>query len=256
MQLEINQQTIADPATPEKIAEVLRALPANEEAMIVLSKSAEELMQAGGVPADGFVLNYQNTRTGEDWHSSNRAVKLQTVIRVMTHFARDERGWRNIIAWRGTSKPPSWAKWVDVPPGLAALVIFSCIGLPVIAYAIMQGGPGAPQWADLFKAFLAIVAIAGYIQYIDLFFRIIRPRLKMMASSMLGVSIEEEGMPKFSVLFGKTADAEDWTVKQAAGWGTQILVMVLDVTITMLGVIGPVAVICIPLFLIFDALGF
>jgi hypothetical protein len=32
--------------------------------------------------------------------------------------------------------------------------------------------------------------------------------------------------------------------------------MVLDVTITMLGVIGPVAVICIPLFLIFDALGF
>lgn len=256
MKLEINQQMIADPATPEKIVEVLRALPANDEAIIVLSKSAEEVLQAGGVPASGFVLNYQNTRASKDWHSSNRAVKLQTVIRVMASFARDEKSWRSAIRWESARAAPSWAKWFEIPPGLAALVIFSCIGLPVIAYGVMQGGPGAPQWSDLPKAFVAIAAIAGFIQYVDLFFRVIRPRIKMMLSSMLGVQIEEEGMPKFSVLFGKTADAEDWAVNQAAGWGTRILVFALDAAITMIGIIGPVALVCIPTFLILDALGF
>lgn len=256
MKLEINQQTIAEPATPEKIAQVLRALPTEDEAIIVLSKSADEIIQAGGVPADGFVLNYQNTRTNEDWHSSNRAVKMQTVIRVLTGFARDENSWRRAIKWEGARAAPSWAKWFDIPPGLAALVLFSCIGLPAIAYAIMQGGPGAPQWSDLPKAFVAIAAIAGYIQYIDLFFRVIRPRIKMMLSTMLGVAIEEEGKPNFSVLFGKTADAEDWMVNQAAGWGARILVFALDAAIMIVGLIGPVAVVCIPLFLILDALGF
>lgn len=256
MKLEINQQTIADPATPEKVAAVLRALPASDEAIIVLSKSAEEFLQAGGVPASGFVLNYQNTRAGEDWHSANHAVKLQTVIRVMTSFAREEKSWRSAIKWEGARVAPSWAKWFEIPPGLAALVIFSCIGLPAIAYGVVQGGPGAPQWSDLPKAFATIVAIAGFIQYVDLFFRVIRPRLKIMLSSMLGVEIAEEGMPKFSVLFGKTADAEDWTVNQTASWGARILVFALDTVITMLGVIGPVALVCIPMFLILDALGF
>lgn len=256
MKLEINQETIANPATPEKIADALRALPADDEAIIVLSKSAEEFLQAGGVPSDGLVLNYQNARTREDWHSANRAIKMPTVIRVLTSFARNEKSWRSAIKWEGARTVPRWAKWFDVPPGLAALVIFSCLGLPVIAYGVVQGGPGAPQWSDLPKAFMAIAAIAGFIQYVDLFFRVIRPRLKMMLSSMLSVRIEEEGMPKFSVLFGKTADAEDWTVNQTASWGVRILVYGLDAVITMVGIIGPVALVCIPAFLILNALGF
>lgn len=251
MKLEINQQTIADPATPDDIVRAIRALPPNDEAIIVLVQSDAEILQAGGAPSDGFVLNYRNTHTNEDLHSTNRAVKMQTILRVMTSFARGECGWRSAIAWGG-DRTPKWAKWFDFPPGLAALVLFSCIGMPVLAYAVMQGGPGAPQWSDLPKAFVAIAAIAGYIQYIDLFFRVIRPRLKLMLSSMLGVEIAEEGMPKFSVLFGKTADAEDWMVNQTAGLGVRILVYALDAVIMIVGLIGPVAVICILLFLILD----
>lgn len=256
MKLEINQQTMADPATPENIAALLRALPAEDEAIITLWKNESELLQAGGVTSDGFILNYQNTRTGADWSSANRALKLPTIIRVLTSFAREENDWRRVIQWEGARTTPRWAKWFDIPPGLAALVIFSCLGLPVIAYAMMQGEPGAPQWLDLLKAFGAIAAIAGYIQYIDLFFRVIRPRIAIMLATMLGVEIAEAGMPKFSVLFGKTADAEDWTVKQTAGLGVRVLVFVLDAAITIIGVIGPVAIICIPAFLILDALGF
>jgi len=230
----------------------LRALPTEDEAIIVLWKSESEFLQAGGVPSDGFVLNDQNTRTGADWSSANRALQLPTIIRALTSFAREENAWRHVIKWEGMSRAPGWAKWFDVPPGLAALVIFSCLGLPVIAYAAAQGEPGAPQWSDIPKAFAVIAAIAGCIQYVDVFFRAIRPRLKIMPSTMLGVEIAEERTPMFNILFGKTADAEDWRVNQPASWGVRILVYVLDAMITMVGAIGPIALISIPLFLIAD----
>ncbi len=251
MRLEINQQTIADPVTAKQIAETIRDLPKRDESIIVLWKNDEEMLQAGGTLADGFQLNYQNTRSKQDLHSTNRALKTQTVIRTMTDFANGNRAWRSAVGWN-TPQVPSYAKWFDIPPGLAAFVIFTPITLFFLWKASQSGEPGTMPFADAApRALIGIGMIAAYTQYVQVFFQHIRPRLKLAAQRAFGVAIREETASS-DWLGNSTSD--QWEVVGSVAIGKRLLVYATDAALLVAGLVGPVAVIGVPAFLIADVL--
>jgi len=253
MKLEINQQVVADSLNPDNLAQFIRALPQEDEATIALWKSDQEMLQAAGVPASGFVVNYQHTREKCDWTSANQALKMQTVLRALTAFARSEPSWKTMFAWN-TSVTPRWAKWFDIPPGLAALLIFAPITLIALWYSGQSDAPGTmPFHASAPRALVGVTLIAGYTQWVDVFLRYIRPRAKFALMNFFGVNIVES-KPEINILTG-TPISELWDVQGTASLGVRAFVLIADMVILLGGFVGPILVTCVPLFLLAERLG-
>ncbi|MBI5304192.1 MAG: hypothetical protein HY868_18815 [Chloroflexi bacterium] len=252
MKLEINHQVVADPVNPDDLARWMRDLPDDDQVIVVLSRG-NEMLQAAGAPASGFALNYQDLQRKQSWASKNSALKAPTVIRVFMRFARGEWSWRSEVAWQMPATPP-WAKWFDIPPGLAALFIFTPITFVALWFSSRSDAPGTLPFSEAApRALVGIAMIAGYTQYVDIFFRHIRPRVKNALARALGAQIVESG-PEVS-LFAEGMAADHWEVTGKAQPGKVVLVWIADGALLIVGLIGPVAAFCIPGFLLAERLG-
>lgn len=100
MKLILNGVEIAADAGPDDIKQLIDRLPPNDEAILELQKTDDEFMQAGGVPAAGFVLGYVNRPVKIEMVSGNEAIKARTVAQVFAAYAAGEFKWRGMIAWK------------------------------------------------------------------------------------------------------------------------------------------------------------
>lgn len=139
--------------------------------------------------------------------------------------------------------PNPYRRW-DFPVGLVAFLIFGCVYGVFAAYSLIAPQPGAPGLRQICIGFIAIAVIAGYMQYLDLFFRRIRPFLAAWLGRQFGITVKEET----SGLAGGT-----WETK-GAGCGLTGFIYLLDFLIILTGVIGPIALFGIPTFLLAELL--
>jgi hypothetical protein len=140
-------------------------------------------------------------------------------------------------------KPNPHRRW-DIPVGLAAFLIFGCAYTVFAAYSLLVPQPGAPGLRQICIGGIAIAVIAGYMQYLDLFFRHIRPFLARWLGHQFHITVKEET----TGLAGGT-----WETK-GAGCGLTSFIYLLDIIIILTGVIGPIALLGIPTFLLAELL--
>lgn len=134
-------------------------------------------------------------------------------------------------------------RW-DIPVGLAAFLIFGCAYGVFAAYSLLVPQPGAPGLGQICIGGVAIAVIAGYMQYLDLFFRHVRPAIARWLGRQFGVNIKE----RMSLLGGSGWDTKGGSL------GTTLLIYLLDAAILITAVIGPVALIGIPAFILAELL--
>lgn len=137
MKLEINQTIVAEDADADDIKDALRVLSQEDEAFITLWESDEVFLQAAGVPQTGYVMSYQNAKTGEELTSKNQALKQQAVTRVLTSYVRGNVDWRNTIGWEPTgayaAKAVSWrAVWQRAWPLYTGILFFAIAIVPLV----------------------------------------------------------------------------------------------------------------------------
>src|SRR5687768_10042633 len=89
-------------------------------------------------------------------------------------------------------------RW-DLPVGLMAFLIFGCFYTVFAAYSLLVPQPGAPGLRQICIGFVAIAVIAGYMQYLDFFFRRVRPAIARWLGRQFGVTVKEE---KFGLASG------------------------------------------------------
>jgi hypothetical protein len=129
-------------------------------------------------------------------------------------------------------------RW-DFPVGLIAFLIFGCVYGIFAAYSLLVPQPGAPGLRQICIGFVAIAVIASYIQYLDFFFRRVRPFLAAWLGRQFGVTIKERvGL-----------HGGGWDTK-GGNLGTTLLIYLIDAAILITAVIGPIALIGIPTFLL------
>ena len=102
MKLEINGKVITENADADDIKDAIHDLNPDTEALIVLSEGEGVFLQAAGIPAEGYVMEYQNAETSEELRSKNQALKQQVVMRTLTAYVRGNWEWRNTIGWQPT----------------------------------------------------------------------------------------------------------------------------------------------------------
>ena len=140
-------------------------------------------------------------------------------------------------------KPNPYRRW-DFPVGLVAFLIFGCVYGVFAAYSLLVPQPGAPGLRQICIGFIAIAVIAGYMQYLDLFFRRVRPFLARWIGRQFGITVKED-------MTGLASGT--WQTK-GGSLGVTLFVYLLDVVIVVTGVIGPVAICGIPAFLLAELL--
>lgn len=247
MRLELNGQTVADPVDPATIGPWLRRLPPGDEAIVGLRDDAlGAFMEAGGTPGGGFIAQYRHPAGGEALLSKNRQLALSTVATLLASCAAGDRRWRGLVAWEATDPPRrsgGWSVLGRVPVAVWALLIFGIPYLAVIIPAARRGGPGAPGVGNAVAGGATIVVMAGFIGYLQFFFAVVRPLLMALAGRLLGVGIREG-------TGGWLSSAGTWDTGDDAPIAKTLVVFVLDAAILILGIIGPIAAVTIPLFLL------
>lgn len=251
MRLEINGRMIADPIDPGAIAPLLRALPPDDEAIIALHAAADgAAMQAGGTPRGGFAAHVRRG-DGEQWRSKNHRLAPGTVAGLLVSFAAGDRRWRSLVAWEAVGRPRrnGWAALGRVPVVAWALLIFGLPYLAVVIPAVRRGGAGAPGIDSAVAGFATIVALALFLGYLQFFFAVVRPLLLRLAARLIGVGIREGDGG------GWLGQAGGWEAGKDAPLGRSLIVILLDAAILLLGIVGPVAAVAIPLFLLAERFG-
>src|SRR5690349_3729913 len=102
MKLEVNGKVIAENANADDVKDALHELDPNAEAVIVLSEREGVFLQAAGIPAEGYVMGYQNAETSEELTSKNQALKQAAVTRTLTAYVQGKWEWRTAIGWQPT----------------------------------------------------------------------------------------------------------------------------------------------------------
>ncbi|MBK7896658.1 MAG: hypothetical protein WAS33_15435 [Candidatus Promineifilaceae bacterium] len=243
MELTINGQKVPSPVTEQTIAQALQARGPQQRLRVVCQGDGQMVM-AQGRRDKGFRLVWQDEQA--DFHFAiPKRLDEETVLTVMALFALGEVGWETAVTWQ--SAEDRYRLW-NLPVGLLAFVIFAVPYAVIMAWNLRQNAPGTPTITEALLGFVAIGVIAGYIQYVDLFFRLVRPWLAVWLGAQLGVTVRE--------------DIRDWRWIGGSGPGTwdvsggsfghRAFLHFLDLFILLVGTVGPVAVVSIGLFLLFD----
>ena len=243
MQLTINGQTVPPPLNEQTIAEALQAREPQQKVRI-MCQGGGHIVMAQGWRNKGFRLIWQDNQ-GNFYFAAQKRLDEATVLTVMALFAEEEVDWHTAVVWQ-SAQQRYWL-W-NLPVGLLAFVIFAVPYTLIMAWTLHQNAPGTPTAAQALLGFAAIGAIAGYIQYIDLFFRWVRPWLAAWLGSLLGVAVREDGQD-WRWLGG--AGSGTWEASEGS-FGRRAAVHLLDLFILLIGVVGPVAAVSLGLFLLFD----
>jgi hypothetical protein len=81
-------------------------------------------LQAAGIPAEGYMMGYQNAETSEELTSKNQALKQTAVTRTLTAFVQGKWEWRNTIGWQptGAYATRSISTWAAIRRGMPIYV--------------------------------------------------------------------------------------------------------------------------------------
>lgn len=250
MNLKVNQKVVSKEPGEQAIRQVLAALPADKQARVELRRGTGDVLHVVGRPEKGFRLIWQN-QDGNTQMSRRHDVDVDTAVLTLTLYAQADADWQGLAEWLPPntyySNNPILNGLAHMPPGLGALLIFGTVFFFFAVYALLTSAPGVGL-QEIFLGFVFIGALAAYIQYIDLFFRVLRPRLAQWLGSRLGVQIDEDMSD--GRWFGG-AGAGTWDASGGSA-GNRLLLHVIDLIVLVGGLIGPVAIVSISAFLIFD----
>jgi hypothetical protein len=236
MRLEWNGRLVSDQPAEALIEQTLSHMAPGDT--LTLYRPPADFLQASGSQAAGFTLNgYDDTR-GTNMTSAF-PLNSAGVVAVFVLYLRGAPDWHNQLHWQTAADPGARSRWRP-GIGLIAFAIFTTALLAGMALSQLSNAPGRPSAGDWLRGFAGIVVISGYIAWLDLFFRSLRPRLADWLGARLGISIAESL---------QLYDAGTWTASGSVG--KRLLVMLLDIGVVLFGVIGPLALPALIALLIF-----
>lgn len=252
MNLKVNRKIVSQEPDERVIREVVAGLPTGKGAVVELRRGRGDVLYVQGRPSTGFRLTWQDP-DGNTQFSRRGDVDGDTAVLTLTLYAQSDPDWQGLAEWlppnvyRYHSSNPILNALANMPPGLGALLIFGTAFFFFAVYALLTNAPGVGM-QEVLLGFVAIGMLAAYIQYIEVFFSVIRPRLARWLGRQLGVQIEEDMTD--GRWFGG-AGAGTW---DASGGSpvNRLLLHVIDIVVLVGGLIGPIAFISIGAFLIFD----
>jgi hypothetical protein len=100
VRLELEGGTTIEHPTDGDIADALASLQQGDNSFAILGQTEMTYLQASGGDGDGFVLEYQDGSLVEHYHSIDRAIPLDRVIRTFQKYGRGDTSWRAETKWR------------------------------------------------------------------------------------------------------------------------------------------------------------
>ncbi|MFN0145458.1 MAG: hypothetical protein ACKVT1_03025 [Dehalococcoidia bacterium] len=246
-------------ATVAKIRELLLALDSERTVVVVLDGSRGSRWTAEGSGRAGFRLTHLDGPSGDLSASIDHSLPVPVVASILGAYARGDPRWRRATAYELLHRgKPVRAFLGRVPVGVWAALIF---GIPTVvagSYSVVQGGPGAPSWSDIFvRALPTVLVMAALLQYFHYFFTSGRNGIRDWLGRRLGISIRTEvGYSATAAIFSESSGVtEDWVSAPGTSLAKRAIVQVLDLAVLLVGTVGVVAAITIPAFLIADRFG-
>jgi hypothetical protein len=252
MNLKVNRKIVSKEPDERVLRETMAGLPPGKGVVVELRRGRGDVLYAQGRPSTGFRLTWQDP-DGNTQMSRRSDVDGDTAVLTLILYAQSDPDWQGLADWlppnvfRYHSRNPILHMLANMPPGLGALLIFGTAFFCFAVYALATNAPGVGV-REVLLGFVTIGLIAGYIQYIEFFFSVLRPRLAGWLGPRLGVQIEQDMSD--GRWFGG-AGAGTWDAS-GGSMGNRLLLHIIDIVVLVGGVIGPVAVVSIGLFLIFD----
>lgn len=252
MNLKVNRKIVSNEPDERVIREVVAGLPPGKGAVVELRRGRKDVLYVQGRPSTGFRLTWQDP-DGNMQFSRRADVDGDTAVLTLTLYAQSDPDWQGLAEWlppnvyRYHSSNPILNAFGNMPPGLGALLIFGSAFFFFAVYALLTDAPGVGL-QEVLLGFLVIGMLAAYIQYIELFFSVVRPRLARWLGALSGVQVNEDQSD--ARWFGG-AGAGTWDAKGGSAIN-RLLLHIIDIVVLVGGLIGPVAFVSISVFLIFD----
>jgi hypothetical protein len=248
MNLKVNQKVVSKEPDEQAIRQAFAALPVGKQARVELRRGQGDVLHVVGRPEKGFRLFCQDP-DGNTQMSRRSDLDEDTAVLTLLFYAQSDPDWQGLAEWLrpnsyGGSNPILNAL-SNMPPGLGALLIFVPIYTVFAIYTLLTGAPGVGL-KEILLGYVVIGVLAAYIQYIELFFSVLRPRLAQWLSSRLGVQVEED-MSDAGWLGG--AGPGTWDAK-GGSLVNRLLLYIIDIVVLVGGLVGPIAIISISAFLI------
>jgi hypothetical protein len=248
MNLKVNQKIMSKEPDEAAIRQAFAALPSGKRARVELRRGQGDVLHVVGRPQKGFRLLWQDPE-GNTQMSRRSDLDGETAVLTLLFYTQADPDWQGLTDWArpnsyGGSNPILNAL-ANMPPGLGALLIFGTVFFFFAIYALLTSAPGVGL-KEIFLGFVTIGVMAAYVQYIDLFFSVLRPRLAQWLSARLGVQIDEDMSD--ARWFGG-AGAGTWDAS-GGSFGNRLLLHIIDIGLLVGGVVGPIAIISIGAFLI------
>jgi hypothetical protein len=232
MQLYLRQKgrIIARPATADAIARALATQPAGAPARLALGDGTSVMVARRGA-GSGWRVNIVDrdgspAALGPRW-SARRDLDGDTVARLLSAFAAGDPSWRGMAEWKR-------GLFGQSPMLLIPLTLFA---LATAAILIMAAAGQLKGWSWRYvpNVVVGVGMIAGFMVYIDLFFRRLRPRLARWIGGRFGLAIAEE-----DPILGRVKEGGLWTSEDGRP-AAELLVTILDVLTILLGLVVPIA---------------
>lgn len=127
----------------------IRGLPGGVPSYVILTKKKNHFMQAGGGPETGFGFEFMEFSDDGFWEhkdSPGANVDVETVVKGILSYARDEETWRE-LPWKRLSSEESDARqekmkeeWEDKQPqvGFFRTVASGLLGLALMELGIIK----------------------------------------------------------------------------------------------------------------------
>ncbi|MBE2224437.1 MAG: hypothetical protein IAF02_23050 [Anaerolineae bacterium] len=255
----MNQKVVSKEPDEETIRQVVTGLPPRKKVRLELRQSKGERLYVIGRPDKGFQLIWQD-QAGNLQFSRQGDVDGETAVFMLTLYAQANPEWQALIDWlppntsQYVGKNPLLKAFSNMSPGMGALLIFGAAYTLFVLYAILVPQPGGFGQGFGFKeilgGFIFIGLLAAYIQYIEFFFSVLRPRMAAWLALRLGVEVQED-MSDSRWMGG--AGPGTWEAS-GGSTGNRLLLNLFDIVILVVGLVGPVAVVGIGAFLLVERL--
>ena len=240
LRLELNGSQVPGRADEAAISSALKRMQGGDD-MLTLRRPPTDFIQATGSLRDGFALNVYEDANGANLYSTNAALPATMVAAIFARFLRGEGDWQRGVQWQ--SGAAQQGKLQRRRPGMAGLIALGLFGTAYLAAGVLIALgklPGA-KGSDYAIGWIAIVGLAVYIGWLDVFFSAVRPNLGTWLGKQLGLRVSES----FNLL-----DAGTWTAR-GGSLARRLIVYVLDLSLLVAATVLPLAIPALLAFLIF-----
>lgn len=235
MRLELNSKVISERADEATLTSALQKMEKDD--VLAIRRGHADFVQVEGTESQGFSLNIYEDAEGTSFSTGARKLNLQTAVDVLVRFGAGHTDWRDIVrgsSLRSGAKELEKAQGTWQGPGVIGLIALAVFGIPFLAWGIILqivGNTTPLSWGDIAKGIATIVVLSGYMAWLDVFFRVVRPKLAMQLSKSMGTPVEESR---------DVYDMGLWTTRNG-GPVNRVMVFLLDIGITVAGCVIPIA---------------